>query len=111
MEKQIDWCLISVEPNQVIFGYHGYRLIVHQYPRKWYSLHKGDRLIVSSRKATRIALSIAIRRLPQPAPILANLPPLIVKLANFFNFLKNCIIGGEKNAWCGGEWNGKYIRI
>ena len=100
-KKQIDWCLISVEPNQVIFGYHGYRLIVHQYPRKWYSLHKGDRLIVSSRKATRIALSIAIRRLPQPAPILANLPHIIVKLANFFNFLKNC----------GGEWNGKYIRI
>ena len=106
--RQTDWCLILNEPNcKVVFGFNGYRLIVHQYPRKWYSLHKGDRLIVAG-GVLRVAFNIAIRRLPQPAPILANLPPIIVKLANFFNFLKNCIIGGER---CGGEWNGKYIRI
>jgi hypothetical protein len=88
-KKQRDWYLMSVEPNLVIFGYHGYRLVVCHGSKKKYRLYKGDRLIVSSGNATRIALSIVIRRLPMPACIQANLPHSIVSLVNFLNFLKN----------------------
>ena len=99
-----EWSLITYEPNcKVVFGFNGYRLIVHQYPRKWYSLHKGDRLIVSSENATRIALNIAIRRLPQPAPILANLPSFI---ARFFNFLEKFEVNLREGVR---KWRTKWI--
>jgi hypothetical protein len=91
------------EPNcKVVFGYNGYRLIVHRYPGKWYSLHKGDRPIVSSRNVIRIALNIAIRRLPMPAPILANLPPILVRFVRFVNFLKKFEVNlrkGVRKIW------------
>jgi hypothetical protein len=92
-KKQRDWYLMSVEPNLVVFGYHGYRLVVCRGSKKGlkkkYRLYKGDRLIVSGKRPIRIAFSIAIRRLPLPACIVANLPRSIVSLVNFFNFLKN----------------------
>jgi hypothetical protein len=93
------------EPNcKVVFGYSGYRLIVHQYPRKWYSLHKGDRLITAG-GVLRIALNIAIRRLPQPAPILANLPSF---LARFFNFLEKFEVNLRKGVR---KWRTKWILL